>query len=131
LRGNATAARATDEPDPADVERDAFARALEDLDDDLATGKLSPEDHAVMRNELRARAAAQLLQKPAAEVAFTPPHETAAGCGQCGATPPAEARFCPQCGHPLRCTSCDHPIEAGASFCSKCGAARGAGASGA
>ncbi len=132
LRGDADEPRATDERDADEIEREVFARALEDLDDDLATGKLSPEDHAAMRAELRTRAAAQLLQKPAA----TPEPESSAAsedaapvCTTCGAPPAPEARFCSQCGAALRCASCDHPIAAGAASCSKCGATHGAGAS--
>ena len=131
LRSDATETRAADEPDVASLERDAFARALEDLDDDLATGKLSPEDHAVMRSELRARAAAQLLATPDAKAEPLTSSGSRSGCPQCGAMPSPDARFCSQCGGALRCASCEHPIDAGAAFCAKCGAAHGDGASGA
>jgi hypothetical protein len=105
LRGGAEA-RGEREASPAadalELEREAFARSLEDLDDDLATWKLSAEDHSAMRTELRARAAASLLRAPD-EAAPEEPAGTPATplCGSCGhAARPGDA-FCAKCGSRL------------------------------
>jgi hypothetical protein len=83
------------EPEGATLERTAIVRSLEVLDEDLETGKLSAVDHAAMRAELRARAAALLL-------APSPPKPSA----------PPRANFCTACGAPTR---------EGDAFCSQCG----------
>jgi hypothetical protein len=70
------------------VEREAVYRAVEALDEDFETGKLSPDDHARMRAELRAAAPA---------------------CPGCGAAVRGADRFCSQCGAPL-----EGPPEPGA-----------------
>jgi len=77
------------------AQRDAIYQDILDLDHDFETGKLDAADHAALRAELRARAAA-LLGKERSAVA----------------SPPA-ATNCPDCGL---------PIEAAWTFCSKCGA---------
>ncbi|MEM7412496.1 MAG: zinc ribbon domain-containing protein [Myxococcota bacterium] len=103
LRAEASvlAARDQQEDDSRELEREAIQRSLEDLDEDLETGKLTQEDHAVMRQGLRARAAALLLERqpPAASVA---PKTTE--CPACGATVAPDARFCSQCGTSLSVT---------------------------
>jgi hypothetical protein len=85
-------------------EREAIYVSLRDLDDDLATGKLSEEDHARMRAELRARAVA-LLQAER-EVADAAP----------AIAPPAPAPA------PARCDACGSEARAGDRFCGRCGA---------
>jgi hypothetical protein len=87
------------------LEREAIVRSLEVLDEDLETGKLSPEDHAHMRSELRARAA-QLLLAP--QVSRGEPRAREV---HRGGAPPAP-RFCSACGAGVR------PSDA---FCSQCG----------
>jgi hypothetical protein len=82
------------------AERESVLAALRDLEEDFATGKLEPADHAQMRGELRARAAALLA---AERDARTP-----------SAAPPPPA--------PERCPSCAAPAAPGARFCSSCGA---------
>jgi hypothetical protein len=85
------------------VEREAIYRAIDALDEDLETGKLTPEDHAQMRSSLRTRAMASiaaeraLAQRTAAGApAAAQPGATA--CASCGATLHAGDRFCSQCG---------------------------------
>ncbi len=86
--------------DTARDERNALYAALRDLEHDFETGKLSQEDFARMRDELRGRAASLLRAERSAEA--SPPAEPAATpCGACGAEPPPSARFCSHCGAPL------------------------------
>jgi hypothetical protein len=79
------------------TERAAIYAAIDALDEDFETDKLSEEDHARMRAELRARAV-QLL-----ETERTPPEATPAAptCPACKAEVGRDARFCAQCGHAL------------------------------
>jgi hypothetical protein len=100
LRGRPGGAATAPEADVTSLERIAIVRSLEALDEDLETGKLSAEDHAAMRSELRARAAALLLAPP-----------TAAPVAPAAAAAPAP-RFCSACGAAVR------PVDA---FCSQCG----------
>jgi hypothetical protein len=86
------------ESESASVERTAIMRSLEVLDEDLETGKISAEDHAVMRAQLRARAAAVLLA-PAAAKPSAPPR--ARFCTGCGAAAREGDSFCSQCGTKL------------------------------
>jgi hypothetical protein len=80
------------------TERQAVYQALEALDDDFETGKLTEEDHDRMRGELRARAVALLR----AERGSRPARDVAArACSSCGAVVAPEHRFCAQCGAPL------------------------------
>lgn len=78
------------------AERESVYGVIRDLDEDFETGKLSAEDHAAMRREMRERAVDLLRRERAAQAA----EEEAAvdRCGACGEPLPAGARFCPQCG---------------------------------
>jgi hypothetical protein len=86
-------------------ERESIYRAIDALDEDLETGKVSGEDHAQMRAALRARAVALLAREreqaasagAAPASAFVP---DAAPCRGCGAKLRAADRFCSQCGAP-------------------------------
>ena len=103
-RGVGPGERDTAPTESADTrEREALFVALADLEDDLETGKLTVEDHARLREELRAdtlRALAAMRQPAAAE----PPNSAGA---------PTEVRVC----------SCGREACAGDRFCSGCGAA--------
>ncbi len=149
LRGGAAARREEREPDGASLERAAIVRSLQDLDEDLETGKLTPEDHAAMRSELRSRAAAVLFApSPAPPAPVTPAADSGAParveavgtsrstdavalCGQCGAQPEAEHRFCTRCGAALVCTACGARFRPNDAFCSQCGEKLASGADGA
>jgi hypothetical protein len=74
------------------AEREVVYASIRDLDEDFETGKLTSQDHAALRGELRAQAV-RLLQ---AEREAAP--ATACGCAACGAKLPQDARFCPGCG---------------------------------
>ncbi len=77
------------------AEREVVYASIRDLDEDFATGKLSEQDHAALRGELRAQAV-RLLQteREAAPAAAA----EASGCASCGAELSRDARFCPGCG---------------------------------
>jgi len=96
------AGRSQDEDAPEDSlarsEREAIYRALDGLDEDLETGKLSLEDHEVMQGELRARAVS--LLRAEREPSAAP--SVATGCPTCGRPPRQGDRFCSQCGRALR-----------------------------
>lgn len=84
-------------------ERQSLYAAIEDLDHDFETGKLSVDDHRTLREELRARAVALLRAERAGEESNSgaPPAATQAACSACGAEQRAGDRFCPQCGASL------------------------------
>jgi hypothetical protein len=86
-------------------EREAIYAAIDDLDDDFETGKLSVEDHERMRAELRARAVAVLQAERDAEGrrgSAAASDRGDARCPRCDAIPSTQDRFCSQCGAPLR-----------------------------
>lgn len=80
-------------------ERDAIYAAMRDLEEDFETGKVSASDHALLRDELRGRAA-ELLRAE-----------------RDGAAPPASPL-------PSVCTKCGVELRAGDRFCGQCGTAR-------
>jgi hypothetical protein len=77
------------------AEREVVYASIRDLDEDFETGKLTSQDHAAMRSELRAQAV-RLLQteREAAPAAAA----RTSGCASCGAELPRDAHFCPDCG---------------------------------
>lgn len=83
------------------AEREAVYRSIEDLDHDHETGKLSDEDHARMRAELRARAVALLRAERDAAAPETPQAADPAPCPRCATPARAGDRFCSQCGAAL------------------------------
>jgi hypothetical protein len=91
-----------DEPgeDAARREREAVYAALRDLEHDHETAKVSDEDYAAMRQELRARAAALLRaeEETARSRAPVPPAPPEAGCPACGTATRVGDRFCAHCG---------------------------------
>lgn len=97
--------RAPSRADELASEREVVYGVIRDLDEDFATGKLSVEDHAAMRNEMRERAVDLLRRERAAE-------------GEASAEPADSAAATP------RCAACAEPLPAGARFCSQCGARR-------
>jgi hypothetical protein len=101
LRSRGAPPLAPAESEGREVERDAIRRSLDALDEDLETGKLSAEDHAAMRAELRARAA-ELLLAPSPAVRSEPPPQSAPRyCSACGSSVRANDAFCSQCGNKL------------------------------
>jgi hypothetical protein len=119
------------------AERESVYAAIRDLDDDLDTGKLTVDDHAQLRAELRGRAVHLLEAErrsaaaPSAAVAGVEAPAAAPAPAPPAATPTADAarpslarpytqresaagwRFCPQCGdelpaQPRFCPHCGH-----------------------
>lgn len=131
--------------------RDAVYQAIRDLDFDRETGKLTAEDHRIMREQLTAEGVAVLqeldrlleLASPEdleaeieREVAALREQRAAAGrrpsaeelahaCPACGQPTRRGAAFCVQCGASLAhvCPACGTPFEVGDRFCRACGAA--------
>jgi hypothetical protein len=87
---------------PAAFERESLYRAIDALDEDLETEKLSPQDHAEMRAALRARAVELIASERDAqpEAPATAPASAPKGafCTSCGASQRPGDRFCAQCG---------------------------------
>jgi hypothetical protein len=97
--GRLEPAWASPEASNAAAERESVLAALRDLEEDFATGKLEPADHAQMRSELRARAARLLAAERAAPVAAERvPPPSPASCPSCSAATMPGARFCSSCG---------------------------------
>jgi hypothetical protein len=82
----------------AAVERESLYRAIDALDEDLETDKLSPEDHAEMRARLRARAVELLASERTPQQPAPAAAPQAVACGSCGASLRPGDRFCSQCG---------------------------------
>jgi hypothetical protein len=80
-------------------EREALYEAIRDLDHDFETGKVAAEDHARLRDELRARAAALLAQERTQPEPAAP--APALACPRCDAEAAPAHRFCAQCGAAL------------------------------
>lgn len=94
-------------------EREALYAAMQDLEEDFETGKLSEEDHALLRDELRARALGLLREEEVASsrsagaeapatradsVAAQVGVASAPACTDCGAALRPGDRFCARCG---------------------------------
>jgi hypothetical protein len=98
-RAGASAGESAPAAEPAHSEREALYAAIRDLDHDFETAKLSAEDHARLRSELRQRAAA-LIRVEEGGVPASAPAEPRV-CPRCAAAAAPEHRFCASCGAPL------------------------------
>jgi hypothetical protein len=88
-------AQASSESTSSDSEREAIVAALEDLEFDYETGKLSEEDRDRLGEDLRQEAVRTLARARAREEPSPP------GACRCGRVPQPGDRFCSQCGAAL------------------------------
>ncbi|MCH2171695.1 zinc-ribbon domain-containing protein [Myxococcota bacterium] len=84
--------------DTARRERDYLYAAIEDIDHDFETGKVSEADHARMRSELRAQAVELIRAEQADAPETAPPRTDPGNCPACGTELTPGAKFCAQCG---------------------------------
>jgi hypothetical protein len=115
LRGTEAEEEAADLPADRSREKELALAAIRELEFDYATGKISPEDYALLRARYEARALQAITR------AATPPAATGGEpdlealleaeiaarrrgrrCTSCGGSLPREARYCPSCGAPTR-----------------------------
>ena len=89
--------RAESRAEQLTAERTNLYAAIGDLDDDFDTGKLTAEDHARLRSELKTQAVRLLELERSVPAAPTVPAADAR-CPDCGEALPGRARFCPHCG---------------------------------
>lgn len=102
--------------------------ALREIEFDRATGKLSDEDYAALRERYANEALAAMRAKPASDDpieaavrAYRSAHPT---CVTCGVRPEADAIYCSNCGSflPGKCESCGITVTVpGVRFCIGCG----------
>ncbi len=81
------------ETEPVDLERVALASALQDLEFDYETGKLSADDRDRLRTDLRREAARSLARRRVGEE-----EEASLPHCECGHLPSGSDRFCSACG---------------------------------
>ncbi len=125
-----------EEPNALDglaAQRDSAYDSIRDLDFDFQLGKLSPSDHAALRDKYTSRAATALQQIDALGGNGADAHieeEVARLRAVKHAAPSADdalerevARLRAHKGAPagLRCANCGTPYRVGETFCAKCG----------
>ena len=119
--------------------------ALQEIEFDHATGKLSDADFERMKSDYAKRALAAIkheraedgsdgssIEDEAERIIRAAKGDSGKRCPTCGPRPEADAVFCSQCGRALsmsdarpRCPSCGTEIGEGSEFCSGCGGAVG------
>lgn len=112
---------------------DMAIAALREVEFDRATGKLSDDDYAVLRERYASAALAGMRKAGLAPAAaIEDPAEAAVrayrarhpNCGRCGIRPEADAVYCSNCGNylPGKCASCGTAVTAaGVRYCIDCG----------
>jgi hypothetical protein len=113
---------------PALSHSDLSLAALREIEFDRATGKLSDDDYAVLRERYANEALAAMRAAPAVDDpieaavrAYRAEHPT---CRTCGIRPEPDAIYCSNCGSflPGKCESCGVAVTApGVRFCIGCG----------
>jgi len=105
---------AADLPADRSREKELALAAIRELEFDYATGKISPEDYALLRARYEARALQAITRAATPAATGGEPDlealleaEIAARrrgrrCASCGGSLPREARYCPSCGAPTR-----------------------------
>lgn len=92
-------------------QKDNLLATAHDLDFDLETDKLSPEDHRLLRERCQVEAVAVMERLETMAPSSAPPKTIAAVETAQAAPAPVAARFCPRCGRESKaphkfCTSC-------------------------
>lgn len=102
--------------------------AIQDLDFENDSGKISKEDYASARDSYLAQVAAVMAKLDALAPPQKPPETEAKkidahACASCGELNPKGSKFCVECGKPLSltCASCGESIPTKARFCNACG----------
>jgi hypothetical protein len=116
LRGPEADEHPPDLPADSSREKELALAAIRELEFDYATGKISPEDYALLRARYEARAL-QAIRRAATAASGTAGGEPdlealleaevaarrrSRRCASCGAVLPQRARYCPSCGAPTR-----------------------------
>lgn len=146
LFGRSTEATGAGDLDVVEIEEAASPKiqallALQEIEFDHATGKLSDSDYERTKTKLTKRAVAAIkrervdegsegssIEDEAERIIRAAKGEGAKHCPSCGPRLEVDAVFCSRCGRALsmpdarpRCPSCGGEIEKGSKFCSGCG----------
>ena len=123
-------APAWDLPELEETRKGQALLALKEIDFDLATGKLSDADHALLKHKFTAEAVAAIREDAPAVAVVSAGTVISAGtaklqaCPTCGPRPESDAVFCSTCGRLLSthtCAGCGAAMAQGAKFCEGCG----------
>ena len=129
-------APAKEEAAPGGAAKQQALAALQDLDFDFRTAKISDEDYMPLRQQLLVQAAeaAQAvavtqsapdddIEAAVRALRGTQKRRVARVCPQCHSAPRADDKFCPKCGTALEqtCPACHAAVAAADQFCSACG----------
>jgi hypothetical protein len=149
-RGAAAVAGGSEDPeDPDDTPKGVALAALREIEFDRATGKLSDEDYAALKQKYTAEALAVLrAAEPSAPPASSSALPTAnpdldtveariadrvrqlqggsVNCPDCGPRPEGDALYCSSCGRYQAtdgCGECGAPLVQRSQICEQCGVA--------
>ena len=121
-------------PSPDESRAAATSSAIDELELDLAMGKLSKTDYEQLRARyeaaypLAAAAPSRGLESRGspserAEAMILAQRATGIACATCGPRPEPDARFCSTCGRSLAvCPACGAVREESGAYCASCGA---------
>jgi hypothetical protein len=97
---------------------------LKEIEFDLATGKLSDTDFALLKRKFTAEAVAAINEDRGVAAAAVAVGSAKVACPACGPRPESDAIFCSTCGRLLStsvCAGCGHALVPGVKFCEDCG----------
>lgn len=117
-------APAWDLPELEETRKGQALLALKEIEFDLATGKLSDADHALLKRKFTAEAVAAIREDAPAVAVVSAGTAKLLACPTCGPRPESDAIFCSTCGKLLSshtCAGCGAAMAPGAKFCEGCG----------